>query len=300
MYTSKFRHNKKFVAYMFILPSLIYMLIFIGYPIIYNIILSLQDVTALSLSKGHQKFVGLDNFRILLNDGVTIPAFYHTVIYTFGCIVFQFVIGFLLALFFNNDFGLSKPIRGLVVISYILPETVTALTWKFMFGQTNGIINILLLKLHVISQPIGWLLEGKTALIALIIANTWMGIPFNMLLLTTGLTTIPKQLYEAASIDGATKFSQFRKITLPLLKPSIMSILVLGVIYTFKVFDLVFVMTKGGPVNATQVMSTYSYKLSFGFFKFGLGAAAANLLFLFLFIIALIYLFTVSKEEQTL
>ena len=132
---------------------------------------------------------------------------------------------------------------------------------------------------------------------SLMIVYTAINIPFNMLLLTTGLNNIPGDVYEAASIDGATSVQKFFKITIPLLKPTIMSVLILGFVLTFKVFDLVYVMTGGGPVDATEVLSTYSYKLSFQTFHFGEGAAAANVLFICLFIVALIYLKTISKDE---
>ena len=180
----------------------------------------------------------------------------------------------------------------------MLPVTVTALVFKYMFGESGGIINTILMNLHIIKKPIGWLLNGNTALIALIIANSWVGIPFNMLLLTTGLNNIPAEVYEAASIDGATGFQKFVSITIPLLKSTIMSVLVLGFVLTFKVFDLVYVMTGGGPVDATEVLSTYSYKLSFELFHFGEGAATANVLFVCLFLVALVYLRTISADEE--
>src|SRR5690606_18600949 len=132
-----------------------------------------------------------------------------------------------------------------------------------------------LTELHIVAEPIEWLVNPVTAMLVLILANTWIGIPFNMILLTTGLTTIPKDIYESASIDGANVMKRFFSITLPLLKPTVMSLLVLGFIYTFKVFDLVLITTQGGPVNATQMMSTYAYKLSFDEFNFSLGAAAS-------------------------
>ena len=175
--------------------------------------------------------------------------------------------------------------------------SVTALLGKNLFLLDGGVINDLLMKLHIISAPVDWLVNGGTALGAVIAVNCWVGIPFNMLLLTTGLNNISTDVYEAASIDGATKRQQFFKITLPLLKPTIMSTLVLGFVLTFKVFDLVYVMTGGGPVDSTEVLSTYSYKLSFQQFQFGQGAAAACVLFVCLFIVALIYLKTISTSE---
>ncbi|WP_024347788.1 carbohydrate ABC transporter permease [Lacrimispora indolis] len=284
-------------GYCLILPAVIYMLIFIGYPIVYNWIISFQDVTAKTLGSKMREFIGLKNYKAVFAEATFRQSLLHTLVYTVGCLVIQFSFGFLFAVFFARKFTLSKYIRGFIVISWMLPVTVTALVFKFMFAEGNGIINTVLMSLHIIKRPIGWLLRGNTAMLGLIIANSWVGIPFNMLLLTTGLNNIPGDIYEAASIDGASGIQRFFRITIPLLKPTIMSVLVLGFVLTFKVFDLVYVMTGGGPVTATEVLSTYSYKLSFQLFHFGEGAAVANVLFLCLFLVALVYLRTISREE---
>lgn len=284
-------------GYCLILPAVIYMLIFIGYPIVYNWIISFQDVTAKTLGSKMREFIGLKNYKAVFAEATFRQSLLHTLVYTVGCLIIQFSFGFLFAVFFARKFTLSKYIRGFIVISWMLPVTVTALVFKFMFAEGNGIINMVLMSLHIIKKPIGWLLKGNTAMLGLIIANSWVGIPFNMLLLTTGLNNIPGDIYEAASIDGASGTQRFFRITIPLLKPTIMSVLVLGFVLTFKVFDLVYVMTGGGPVTATEVLSTYSYKLSFQLFHFGEGAAVANVLFLCLFLVALVYLRTISREE---
>ncbi len=294
---SKREKREKVIGYFFILPAVLYMLIFIGYPIIYNWIISFQDVTATTLASAVRDFIGLDNYKNIILEPTFFKAIRQTFFYTVFCLVFQFTLGFLFAMFFSKKFTLSKPIRGFIVISWMLPVTVTALVFKFMFAESNGIVNLILMNLHIISKPIGWLINSNTAMWGLIIANSWVGIPFNMLLLTTGLNNISTDVYEAANIDGANSLKRFTKITLPLLKPTIMSVLVLGFVYTFKVFDLVYVMTGGGPVDATEVMSTYSYKLSFQLFHFGEGAAVANVLFVCLFFVALLYLKTISKDE---
>lgn len=294
--TGRERREQLF-GYCLILPAVIYMLIFIGYPIVYNWIISFQDVTAKTLGSRQRDIIGFLNYKTIAEDVTFRNSVLHTFVYTVGCLVIQFTFGLLFALFFAKKFTLSKPIRGLVVISWMLPVTVTALVFKFMFAEGNGIINAILMGLHIIKSPIGWLLKGNTAMLALIAANSWVGIPFNMLLLTTGINNIPTDIYEAASIDGANNLEKFIKITIPLLKPTIMSVLILGFVLTFKVFDLVYVMTGGGPVSATEVLSTYSYKLSFQLFHFGEGAAAANVLFICLFLVALIYLRTISNDE---
>jgi multiple sugar transport system permease protein len=289
--------NKKHLGYYFVLPAFFFMLILIGYPIIYNWIISLQDVTARTLGNSGRKFIGLLNFKTIAADVSFFHSIENTLFYTVFCLIFQFSIGFAFALFFSKEFLFAKPLRGFIVISWLLPITVTALVFKFMFAQDNGIINKLLISLGFIKNPIGWLIHKNTAMWALIIANSWIGIPFNMLLLVTGLNNIPKEIYEAAAIDGTSSLQRFIKITVPMLKPTILSVLTLGFVYTFKVFDLVYVMTGGGPVDATEVLSTYSYKQSFQLFHFGEGAAAANVLFICLFIIALLYLTTISKDE---
>ncbi len=294
---SKRERKEKIIGYCFVLPAVIYMLLFIGYPIVYNWIITFQDVTATTLGNTVRDFVGLDNFKAVFADPTFSKAVANTFFYTICCLVFQFSLGFLFALFFSKKFTLSQPIRGFIVISWMLPVTVTALVFKFMFAESNGIINAILMNLNIIKEPIGWLIQGKTAMWSLIIANSWIGIPFNMLLLTTGLNHISEDVYEAAAIDGANAWHRFTRIILPLLKPTIMSVLVLGFVYTFKVFDLVYVMTGGGPVDSTEVLSTYSYKLSFRLFHFDQGAAVANVLFICLFLVALLYLKTISKEE---
>lgn len=291
-----FRYDN--LGYLFVLPAMIYMLVFIGYPIVSNFILSFQDVTVKTLNSPNKPFVGFDNYAALFQDSVLRTSVVNTLLFTVACLVFQFAIGFLLALFFNQKFSFAKPVRGLLMMPWMIPITITALMFKFMFTSNVGIINQVLQSMHFIQQPIDWLMQPDTAMFALIVANIWIGIPFNMILLSTGLTTIPQDLYESASIDGANKLQTFFKITLPMLRPSIESVLILGFIYTFKVFDLVYVMTNGGPVNSTQMLSTYSYKLSFSMFKYSQGASVANILFVILFIISLIYLKFVYTDEE--
>lgn len=290
-----FRRN---VGVWFVAPALVYMLVFVGYPIVNNIILSLQDVNVRTLLSPDKPFVAFNNYIEIFKDSVFRTSLWNTLIFTVGSLVFQFLIGFLLALFFSRNFKFAKPIRGLLMMPWMIPITITALIFKFIFGTDVGILNYILKSLGLIGQNVDWLTSPGTAMVALIAANVWIGIPFNMILISTGLTTIPSELYESAAIDGANKTQSFFRITLPLLRPTIESVLILGFIYTFKVFDLVYVMTGGGPVNATQVLSTYSYKLSFDMFKYSKGAAVANVLFVILLIVSVFYLKFVYTEED--
>lgn len=293
---SFFRYDN--VGLIFALPALLYMLIFVGYPIISNIILSMQNVTVRNLSKGVKKFVGFDNYIKLFGDEVFRKSIGNTLLFTVACLLAQFIIGFALAVFFNKGFKFSKAVRGILMIPWMMPMTVTALIFKFMFATDVGVINYILRNIGIISENIEWLTTPGTAMAAVIIANIWIGIPFNTILIATGLTTIPEELYESASIDGAGSFQKFVKITVPLLKPTIESVLVLGFIYTFKVYDLIYVMTSGGPVNSTHLLSTYSYKLSFELFQYSKGSAVANVLLLILLAVGVLYLKITLKGED--
>lgn len=284
-------------GYIFVLPAAVYMLVFIGYPIVSNILLSFQNVDVMTIKNKVRQFIGFNNYHTLFSKGIIGITLLNTLVYTSWCLLFQFLFGFLLALFFNSGFTGSGPIMGILIITWIMPLTVTALVFKFMLSQDNGVINDILQFLGLIHEPVGWLVNQKTALWGLIIANTWVGIPFNMILLTTGLSSIPGEVYESASIDGSGPMRSFIHITLPLLRPAIFSVLVLGFIFTFKVFDLVFVMTNGGPVNSTEVLSTYAYRLSFKQYNFSQGAAAANILFLSLALIGAVYLTMIKDNE---
>ena len=291
-----FRYDN--LGWLFVLPALIYMLALTGWPIISNLILSLQDVTVRTIRLPNKPFVGLKNYQTLFAGGVLTDAIVNTLVFTVFCLIFQFVLGFVLALFFNRKFTTAKFVRGLLMMPWMIPITVTALMFKFIFGTDVGILNQALVALGMIARPIEWLTQPTTAMIALIIANVWIGIPFNMILLSVGLSTVPQELYESASIDGANAWQSFWHITLPMIRPSIESVLILGFIYTFKVFDLVFVMTGGGPVNSTQMLSTYSYKQSFSMFKYSEGAAIANVLLVVLMIASVIYLKFAYSDEQ--
>lgn len=288
------------IGYTYILPALIFMLIFVGYPIVYNIIISFQKVDLMALNTGVKEYVGLTNYKEILSSSIFYKALYNTLIYTIFCIIFQFIIGFSLALFFNIDFKLAKLIRGLIMVAWLLPLTVTALNFKFMFSLNGGIINGILLNLKLIKEPIEWLLGQKTSMLSIIITNIWIGIPFNMILLVTGLSTIPKTLYESADIDGANWFSKIIYITLPSIKPAILSVITLGFINTFKVFDLVFIMTNGGPINATEVLSTLSYRYSFDKFNFSMGSTVANILCVILLIVSLAYIKLINQNEEVM
>ena len=290
--------KKKLEGYMFILPAFLYILIVLGYPLIYNVNLAFRNVNIKTFKNATDVFLVLQNFKDLFADPTFLMVFKNTFIYTIGCLVFQFTIGFIFAMFFSKRFTLAGPIRGMVLVGYMMPMSVTALLGKNMFDVSSGVINDLAMKLHLINAPVEWLLQPKTAMIAVIAVNCWVGIPFNMLLLTSGLTGISQDVYESAEVDGANAFQKFVHITLPLMKPAIASVLTLGFIYTFKAFDLQFVMTSGGPLSSTEVLGTFAYTLSFTQYEFSKGSAAAMVLFVCLFIVGIFYMRMIAKEDD--
>ncbi|MSN99011.1 ABC transporter permease [Bacillus paralicheniformis] len=288
---------RKWEGYFYLFPAVLFMLALIGYPLIYNMILSFQNVSLANIASQDISYIGIDNYQRLAQDKVFWASLKNTLLYTAGSVVFQFAIGFLLALFFSMKFRLAPFLRGLMMVSWLIPLTVTALLFKFMMASNEGVFNQLLLSWGMIDNPIPWLSDPKIAIWSVIIANIWVGIPFNMLLISAGLSSLPEDVYESASLDGANAFQKFIHLTLPLLRPVITVVMMLGFIYTFKVFDLVFVMTGGGPVHATEVLSTVSYRYSFDEFQFSMGAASANVLFFILLLVSLVYLRLIKKDE---
>ncbi len=295
--------RKKLTGFILLLPALVFMLIFCGFPIIYNLVLSLQNITMSSFNSNTKAFVGLKQYAALFDvgkDSVFVMGIKHTFTYTIFSILFQFTIGFAFAVLFARQFSFARYLRGIMLVAWLLPSTVIGLLVKYMFSGQGGIVNEVLLKLGLIHESIPFLVEKSTAMWVLIAANTWVGVPFNMILLATGLSTVPPSLYESANIDGASGIQKFLYITVPMIKPAIMSVITLGFIYTFKVFDLVFIATGGGPVNETEVLSTLSYRYSFASGNFSKGAASANILFAILLVVSLLYLNSLKSDEEVM
>ncbi|MEK3890483.1 carbohydrate ABC transporter permease [Bacillus sp. FSL K6-3431] len=289
--------KKSLPLYLFVLPAVLFVLCFMIYPIIYNIVVSFQDLTISNLNSGGL-FIGLQNYVEIFQSEKFLVAFKNTFIYTITCIFFQVVIGYLLALFFNQDFPFRNFFRSILLLAWMTPLVITGTLFKWLFDVDYGVINYFLMNIHIIDNPINWLGQESTALTAVIITNIWVGIPFNMILILSALQALPGEVYEAAKIDGANKLQTFTKITMPLMKPTLLIILVLGIIYTFKVFDIILIMTGGGPVNATQVLPFFGYEQAFVNFNFGTSGAVATIILLILMCISLVYLYMIKKEES--
>lgn len=288
---------RKSGGYLFLLPAVIYMMATMLYPVAYNIRMSVEDVNVRTFLSGDAPFVGLDNYRAVMDSAAFRHAIGISLIFTAGSLLFQFTLGFALALFFNQPFPGNGILRALLLLGWVLPTVVSGSVFRWMLDGDFGVVNYALRELSLINRSRYWLVDPDTALDGTIFANIWVGIPFNMVLLLAGLQSIPQTLYEAASVDGANAWQRFRSLTLPLMRPVSLSVLLLGIIYTFKVFDLIYVMTAGGPVDATTVVPIYAYQLTFQFFRFGQGAAAATLLLLGLIGVAVTYLWWSRREE---
>ena len=285
------------VGYFYILPALLFMFLFIFFPVIYNTIISLQDVTVSTLISNNREFVGLANYVAIFKSKEFAGSLSVTIIFTVACISFQFLIGFLLALIFKKRTRSFQMMKAIMMIPYIIPATVNAILWKFFFATKGGIINETLLALGFIKDRIEWLDQPATAVFSIIAANIWCGIPFFMILLSTGLANVPKDFYESARIDGANTLQRLFYITIPNIRTSIEASLVLGIVYTFRCYELVYVMTAGGPVNSTELLTLYSYKYSFVTYNFSQGAAISNILLLILLFVGLAYIKLMDKDE---
>ncbi|MFG1904287.1 carbohydrate ABC transporter permease [Micromonospora carbonacea] len=272
------RRPGRWSAWWFLAPVTGYLIACYAYPLYRNVELSLREYTVRSFVQGDAPFAGLDNYRTVLADPTFGPAVAHTLVFTAASLAFQFAIGMALALFFQQHFPLSRTLRALILVPWLLPLIVSASTWSWLLNSDSGLVNAALGVVGV--EPVNWLTSPRWSLVSVIVANVWIGIPFNLVVLHSGLQAIPAEVYEASALDGATGWRRFRSITFPLLRPVCAVTLLLGLIYTLKVFDIIWIMTRGGPTSSSTTLATWSYRLGFGNLlpEFGPGAAVGNLL----------------------
>jgi len=270
--------------YMFILGFVVFCLVMLLYPVVYSLTLSFRQATVDTFVSGDMPFNGLTQYQAAVVDPVFWRAVVNTVLFAFFSILFQFAIGFLLALLFQLNFPLKNFCLALLLIPWVLPVLTAANIFKGLFNDIGPFNQIL----HLVGLgPFPWLADPAYAFPATIVANIWIGFPFNFILLYAGMRSIPVEVYEAAKIDGANFWKRVVHITLPLLQPVSAAVLMLGTIYTVKVFDLVFIMTGGGPANGTHLLSTYAYQVGFSLLNFGEAAAIATLMVLLVLLLNL-------------
>lgn len=279
------RVKNRFNQYGFLSPVAITMLALLAFPIGYAVYISMFDTNLIN----RWEFVGLKNYILTLKDTSFFNSFKVSLIFTIFSVLGNLIIGMILALILNSITKGRTLFRIILFLPWLIPDVVAALLWKWMYHSTFGIINNILLKIHLISKPIAWLAERSTALPSVIIANIWKGFPFVMIMILAGLQTIPDEQYEAAALDGCTKWQLFLHIILPWLRYILIVTLVLDTIWAFKHFTMAWVLTAGGPIEITNVLSIGIYKYGFSYFKFGQAAAAAMIIFIIIFIISYIY-----------
>ena len=273
--------------YLFILPFVIFCLILLLYPVVYSLALSFRDATVETFVSGEMPFNGLTQYQAALADPIFWKALINTLLFAFFSILFQFTIGFLLALLFQANFPLKNFCLAALLIPWVSPVLTAANIFKGLFNEVGPINRIGEL---IGLGPFPWLSDPDYALPATIVTNIWIGFPFNFILLYAGMRSIPEDVYEAAKIDGASFWERVAYITMPLLKPVSVAVLMLGTIYTVKVFDVVWIMTGGGPANGTHLLSTYAYQVGFSVLNFGQAAAIATLLVVLVLLLNLVQL----------
>jgi multiple sugar transport system permease protein len=288
----------RWAGWAFLAPVAVYLLAFYAYPLYRNLDLSLRHYTVRSFVQGDAPFAGFANYRTVLNDPTFVPALTHTVIFTSVSLLFQFAIGMALAVFFAQNFRLSSTLRALFLVPWLLPLIVSASTWTWLLNSDSGVVNSVLHSVGI--GPVNWLTSPGWSLVSVTIANIWIGIPFNLVLLYSGIQGISESLTEAAALDGASAWQRFWRVTFPLLRPVSAITLLLGLVYTLKVFDIIWIMTRGGPTDSSSTFATWSYRLGFGNLlpEFGPGAAVGNLLIVMALIFGLIYI-RVQRKQQS-
>jgi len=274
----------------FLIPAGLYVLFAFVVPVIYNLILSFEVTTPATIASLFAPWAGLSNYKVTLLNSITQSALIRTLTFTVLSLLFQFLIGFGLALLFNLRFPLNKLARSLVIVPWLLPFLVTGFIFRFLFQLEAGAVNQVLLDVHLIHEPIGYLLSPGWAYVTVLITNIWLGVPFFTVLLFSALQDVPPELKEAAMIDGAGPWQTLVRVTLPVIRPVIEVTFVLGFVFTVKVFDIVISLTQGGPANSTQLIATWAYNLSFQQFDYGAGAALNTVLLIIALLVAPIYI----------
>ena len=278
---------------LFMLPAAVFLIGFLTYPLGLGVWLGFTDTRI-----GRPGvFIGIENYEFLFDDSVFWQSVFNTLLYTFVASVLKFVLGLWLALLLNEHLPFKSFFRAIVLLPWVVPTVLSALAFWWIYDAQFSIISWSLIKLGLISQPINFLGDPNNARASVIAANVWRGIPFVAISLLAGLQTIPASLQEAASLDGATAWKRFRYVTLPMLTPIIAVVMTFSVLFTFTDFQLIYVLTKGGPVNATHLMATLSFQRAIPGGQLGEGAAIAVAMIPFLLAAILFSFFGLQRRK---
>ena len=292
-----YTRRERALAWALIIPSLIVVFALIFLPIVRAFWMSLHTIDLKRPALG-QPFVGLENYIDVLQDGFFWASVGRTLYFMVVSISIEVVIGIAVALLLNQNFKGRGLLRAMILIPWALPITIDAIMWKWIYNPNYGALNSLLWQLGIIDSYRAWLSDPFRALNMVILADVWKVTPLVILLTLAALQTIPKHLYEAAVVDGASRWYSFWRITLPLLRPTIAIVLVIRTMDAFKVFDIIYIMTSGGPSDGTKVIAYFTYLEAFSYLRFGRGAALAFLMTFFIAAMAFIYIQLISRETE--
>ena len=276
-FQSNINKNDGLTALIFILPAVLGTLIFIVIPVIFSFSLSFVDWDLLS----PMKFVGLSNFKDVLTDSTFVQVLINTFVFAIASSVFAVIIPLVLACILNTKIRGSNFYKTAYFLPFITPMIVIAIVWQWVFDPNIGLLN------QILHTHIKWLYDVRFAMPALIAVSVWKLIGYNMIIFLSGLSTINQEVLEAAKIDGANSWQVFKNVTVPLLSPTIFFVIVITSISSFQVFDLIYVMTQGGPDNSTMVLVYSIYKYAFEYFDVGKASAIADILFAIIFVLVL-------------
>lgn len=282
------------MPYLFILPSALFMLLVFLYPLYLTFKYSFFQISMLS---PESQFIGFKNFLDLFTKYDFVNVCKRTIIWTISSVFIKASVGLILALLLSKEIRGIKIYRVLVLIPWAMPQSISAITWAWIYDGNYGYLNYFLEKFGFISQNLSWLGERKLAFISTLMMDAWAGIPFMALVLLAGLQAIPESIYEAAEVDGANRFNKFFLITLPQLRNVIFVATMLSFIWTFNSFNIIWVLTKGGPVDATETIIIKIYRQAFGRFDIGVSSAMSVIVFLILMTFTFIYWKIVSTDD---
>ncbi|APG87863.1 maltose ABC transporter permease (plasmid) [Sinorhizobium americanum CCGM7] len=277
---------------------LTFLLTLSGIPLVYNVLMSFQQVDLFSLGTFGRPFVGFKNYTELFAQLETSPILLNTALFVSASIAGQFVIGFGLALFFWMNFPGASWMRGLFLVSWVMPGLVVGAIWSWILSGDFGVLNFFLREIGVTDGNIFWRSDPHYSLWAVIIANIWLGTSFNMILLSVGLSGIPKDLYETAELDGANALQRFWTITLPMMRATIGAVIALGLIFTLQQFDLFAAITSGGPHNSSNVTQYWAWELSFRQYDFAKGATISVIMIVFVMFASIVYVRSTRHEVR--
>ena len=288
-------NKKNLTPYILIAPIIIFVILVYGYPLLLTIKYSFQDV---SLIGNKNEFIGLKNYIKVLSD----EKFYNTLILTFKWVALtlslKIGVGFIMALFLNGRLYFKKLLRFLILIPWAIPQIVVAILWAWILDGQYGYLNYYLESFGFIDTAIKWLTDPNLAIVSTAVVDAWIGIPLVTMIFISGLSNVSDSLYEAADIDGANVFQKFLYITLPSIKKVLIIALTLTTIWTFNAFNVIYVLTGGGPMDATETIMIKIYHEAFGKYNLGMSSTLAVIVFLILIGLSTAYWIQINKDEE--